>query len=57
MGDCSAQRWTTCLAGLDRARRLDPAGDRSPEVQLVRQQIEHQLAIDAGPEGDKPRLK
>jgi hypothetical protein len=56
-GDCASQRWTECLAGLDGARKLDPAGDRSAEVQMTRQQAEHQLAVEAGPEGDKPRLK
>jgi hypothetical protein len=55
--DCASQRWTECLAGLDGARKLDPAGDRGPEVQMTRQQAEHQLAVDSGPEGDKPRLK
>jgi hypothetical protein len=52
--DCAAQRWTECLAGLEGAKKLDPAGDRSSEVQLARQQAEHQLAVDGGPEGDKP---
>jgi hypothetical protein len=54
-GDCGSQRWTACLAGLDGAKRLDPAGDRSAEVQIIRQQAEHQLAVEAGPEGEKPR--
>jgi hypothetical protein len=56
-GQCAAKRWTECLAGLDRAKTLDPATDRSPGVQMARQQIEHQLAVDGGSEGDKPKLK
>jgi len=54
-GDCASRRWAECLAGLDDARKLDPAGERSPAVQMTRQQAEHQLAVDAGPEGDKPK--
>jgi DNA-directed RNA polymerase specialized sigma24 family protein len=33
---CQAQNYAECLAGLDRAKRLDPAGDARPEVQEAR---------------------
>ncbi len=36
LGDCAAKRWQQCLDGLDKARGLDPAGDRAPRVQEAR---------------------
>jgi hypothetical protein len=35
---CEAQRWDDCLADLDRARALDPAGDDAPPVKSLRDQ-------------------
>ncbi len=54
-GECASQRWAECIAGLDDASKLDPSGDRSPEVQMARQEVEHQLAVDASPVRNKPR--
>ncbi len=34
--DCEAGRWEQCLRGLDRARDLDPAGDRAEPVRQAR---------------------
>jgi hypothetical protein len=34
--DCNAERWTACIADLDRARQLDPTGDDAPPVQDLR---------------------
>ena len=34
---CAANDWQNCLDGLDTAKRLDPAGDDSPEIQKARQ--------------------
>jgi hypothetical protein len=34
--DCDAERWTACIADLDRARQLDPAGDDAPPVKATR---------------------
>lgn len=34
---CDAQRWNVCLAKLDAARALDPAGDTTPVVVQERQ--------------------
>jgi hypothetical protein len=33
---CDAKRWDDCLAYLDRARALDPAGDDAPAVKATR---------------------
>ncbi len=35
---CDAEQWTTCLADLDQARALDPAGDDAPDVKAMREQ-------------------
>ncbi|HEY3815516.1 MAG TPA: hypothetical protein VGL81_00010 [Polyangiaceae bacterium] len=34
--DCDAERWDDCLAHLDEARALDPAGDEAPAVKQLR---------------------
>jgi DNA-directed RNA polymerase specialized sigma24 family protein len=34
---CAKSEWSSCLEGLDEARRLDPAGDARPDVQNARQ--------------------
>lgn len=34
---CEARRWSDCLADLDRARALDPAGDDAPDVRSTRE--------------------
>lgn len=44
LGACDAQRWTLCIAGLDEAQRLDPAGDSAPTVQNARRAAERALA-------------
>jgi DNA-directed RNA polymerase specialized sigma24 family protein len=33
---CDATQWESCLAFLDRAARVDPAGDQTPAVQALR---------------------
>jgi hypothetical protein len=33
---CSREQWTECLAGLDQAKGLDPAGDDAAAVQAAR---------------------
>ena len=40
---CAAKRWTECLARLDEAKQVDPAGDALPEVQLERQKAERAI--------------
>jgi hypothetical protein len=35
---CEAAQWSACLARLDQARALDPAGDGAPSVQAIRAQ-------------------
>jgi len=47
MRACSEQRWSACLDGLDRAKRLDPAGDRQPAVGTARQQAIEALSEPA----------
>ncbi|MEZ4219461.1 MAG: RNA polymerase sigma factor [Polyangiaceae bacterium] len=34
--DCDAARWNECVRGLDEAKRLDPAGDTTPQVGAAR---------------------
>ncbi len=34
--ECGARQWDTCLAYLDSARALDPAGDEAPRVKKAR---------------------
>lgn len=34
--DCAEQRWQECVAGLDRAKALDPTGDDAPDVAELR---------------------
>ena len=34
--DCDAQQWAECLAYLEQARAIDPAGDDSPAVKKLR---------------------
>jgi hypothetical protein len=40
---CHQTRWQACLAGLDLARRYDPAGESDPVVALARRQAEGAL--------------
>ncbi len=35
--ECDAKQWDTCLAYLDSARALDPAGDEAPRVKKARE--------------------
>jgi hypothetical protein len=39
LAQCDAMSWFACVAGLDSARELDPAGDADPRVQAARQRI------------------
>ena len=34
--ECDARKWGPCLADLDQARALDPAGDDAPEIKRLR---------------------
>lgn len=45
---CNAERWIACLSDLDKARALDPDGERTPEVKTLRQRAFRR---------DKPLLK
>jgi hypothetical protein len=45
---CNAQRWIACQADLDKAKALDPGGDRKPEIKALRQRAFRR---------DKPLLK
>ena len=38
VAECDARRWDECLADLDRARALDPAGDETRPMQEARKQ-------------------
>jgi hypothetical protein len=39
VADCADQFWSDCEEKLDRASKLDPAGDTAPEVQALRKDI------------------
>jgi hypothetical protein len=47
---CATQKWSECLARFDDAKRGDPAGDASPEVQLAREK-----AMRGIEQGTKPK--
>jgi DNA-directed RNA polymerase specialized sigma24 family protein len=40
---CQAREWDRCLARLEEARKLDPAGDEAPEVRAARARAEGAL--------------
>jgi DNA-directed RNA polymerase specialized sigma24 family protein len=41
--ECARAAWQACLDGLDKARALDPEGDKDPAVGAARQQAEEAL--------------
>jgi hypothetical protein len=49
---CDAHSWTECHDLLDRAARLDPAGDVDPAIQALRRRASEHMAP---PIGSKPR--
>jgi hypothetical protein len=49
LGECSKREWTTCVEGLDEARRYDPDGDREPLVQLARSEAAAHTAGTVAP--------
>jgi hypothetical protein len=44
---CDQSHWADCLAGLDRAQAMDPAGDSAPRVRHYRQQARAALHLPA----------
>jgi hypothetical protein len=40
---CRASKWDRCVDLLDQAARLDPAGDKAPEIQAVRDRVAQDL--------------
>ena len=46
---CQRSEWQPCLERLDEARRLDPAGDSSPEVTGLRERAQQALAPEPAP--------
>ncbi|APR76492.1 Hypothetical protein A7982_01839 [Minicystis rosea] len=49
---CERREWRSCLDDLDRARGLDPEGDRAPAVGAARRQAED--ALRAAPQDSAP---
>jgi hypothetical protein len=49
---CDAQLWRECLARLDEAKRVDPAGDTAPDVLVARQKAA--LGIENGTKKPNP---
>ena len=53
---CESREWEECLARLDRAAKIDPAGDDEPEVQEARRRAEEGEALQRMPRLEaKPR--
>jgi hypothetical protein len=46
--DCEARRWASCLAALDEAKKLDPAGDSAPQIVKMRAAAVAGLAASGG---------
>lgn len=58
--ECRRLAWEPCVRGLDEAAKLDPAGDRSSEVQQARKQAADALSppapSDVAPEASSSRI-
>jgi hypothetical protein len=52
-GSCADQRWFDCRDELDRAAKLDPAGDTTPQVQALRTAIADAKRAPPAPSGFK----
>ena len=52
--ECDEKRWQRCLDGLDRAARLDPAGDADPGIQKARAEARSHL-MDPQGQHESPR--
>ena len=52
-GDCADQFWPDCQEKLDRAARLDPAGDTAPDVAALRKQLAAAKSAPPLPSGGK----
>ncbi len=52
-GSCADQRWFDCRDELDRAARLDPAGDTTPGVQALRRDIADSRPVAPAPTGGR----
>jgi hypothetical protein len=55
IGDCNDQFWAACEDRLDRARKLDPAGETSPDVQAARKSLGEAKRAPAMPSDGKPK--
>jgi hypothetical protein len=55
IGDCNDQFWAACEDRLDRARKLDPAGESSPDVQAARKSLGEAKRTPAMPSDGKPK--
>ncbi|HTQ45988.1 MAG TPA: hypothetical protein VMI75_24700 [Polyangiaceae bacterium] len=53
-GECEVHEWDACLADLDRARAMDPAGDEATEVKAARKRAIDGILANKPP---KPTLK
>jgi hypothetical protein len=52
---CDRAAWTDCLAKLDQARAVDPAGDSAPDVARARTAAQNALESVFGDSGFKPK--
>jgi DNA-directed RNA polymerase specialized sigma24 family protein len=52
--DCEKEKWAPCIDGLDRAKALDPAGDRAEVVQRAREAAGRALQPKLAPEKAAP---
>jgi hypothetical protein len=54
VAECNEGKWAECLADLDAARALDPAGDLTPDIKLTRQRAMKGILADKPPKPMKP---
>jgi len=52
--ECDVHEWDACLADLDRARAMDPAGDTAPQVQAARKQAIDHIVTNKPPKPPRP---
>jgi hypothetical protein len=53
LGDCEDEFWSECEDKLDRANKLDPAGETAPDVQAARKALAEAKRAPPAPSGGK----
>jgi hypothetical protein len=52
--ECDVHEWDACLADLDRARAMDPAGDTAPRIRAARKQAIDNIVSNKPPKPPEP---